>query len=187
MKLRAFGCQWVIKHYRWCEFWENIWTYGFVWKWCISYSNGLSPCSPLKLLFVGIPYFQTNPYEGHSSTMWGKERWCLQWNTRRTGRNSLHLNLQNLRSSINVWGTSVFLKIYLVYFGGPTPLPLPGGIPRAMREHHRTFFFVAFRRRTCFTCEYVFKQDDINYCLSMHDMQVLYTIPAEHTHMYIYT
>ena len=107
---------------------------------CISYSNGLSPCSPLKLLFVGIPYFQTNPYEGHSSTMWGKERWCLQWNIRRTGRNSLHLNLQNLRSSINVWGTSVFFKIYLVYFWGPTPLPLPGGIPRAMREHHRTFF-----------------------------------------------
>ena len=23
----------------------------------------LSPCSPLKFLFVGIPYFQTNPYE----------------------------------------------------------------------------------------------------------------------------
>ena len=41
---------------------RSCFRYGFVWKWCISYSNGLSPCSPLKLLFVGIPYFQTNPY-----------------------------------------------------------------------------------------------------------------------------
>jgi hypothetical protein len=88
---------------------SNVFTkfkveHGFVWKWCISYSNGLSPCSPLKLLFVDLCQVSDEMVQLQKSTK------VRSWKIRPKGRWMGSLRPETWRFLDVSWGFLGFNK-----------------------------------------------------------------------------